>query len=319
MDIWQRGTSFTGLAGSDYVADRWVAWATTVGQSNYVSRQAIGDLSVTPAQAVRYSLRFGRTNGTTNTGARYLFQTLENADSVRFAGKTVTVSFYARCGANYSQLSNGMNFFVTSGTGTDQIYYAFTNPVAVVPGTTVTLSTSWQRFQATGTVNTDVTQLGFGFISAPTGTAGANDWFEVTGIQLEEGSVATSYRRMTNTIQGELAACQRYCQMYQPTATFQDYLVAGATVDQSGYARYPFVFPVPMRTAPTLTTSGTASHYGNLNSGGFYTATQVPTMESVRSFSASVIVYSNGLSTGQATVFRNAANTNGYLLFTAEL
>jgi hypothetical protein len=255
MDIWQRGTSYTGLAGSDYVADRWVAWATTGSQSNYVSRQAIGNLSVTPVQAVRYSLRFGRTNGTTNTGARYLFQTLENADSVRFTGKAVTFSFYARRGADYSQLNNSLDFFVTSGTGTDQIYYSFTNPAAVVSTTTVALTTSWQRFQATGTVNTNVTQLGFGFVFVPTGTAGADDWFEVTGIQLEEGSIATSYKSMTGTIQGELAACQRYYQVIGETTTGQP--IVQAYTSANAFHQTPQNLAVRMRSTPTATLLGT--------------------------------------------------------------
>jgi hypothetical protein len=107
--------------------------------------------------------------------------------------------------------------------------------------------------------------------------------------------------------------------MYQPTAGNTDYLVFGGTVDSSAYARYPFVFPVVMRLAPTLTTSGTANNYANLNASGRQLATAVPTLETARTFSASVTCTSGGLSTGQATSFRNGDGTGGYLLFTAEL
>jgi hypothetical protein len=215
FDIAQRGTNFTGLSAVDYTLDRWAFWSTTGGQSNYASQQSVGNLSVTPNQALRYCGRFGRTAGTTNTGARIAFQTLETNDSVRFAGQTVTMSFYARAGANYSATSNGLQVYLTSGTGTDQIMYAFTGSASVATST-VTLTTSWQRFSITGAVGTNVTQLANLFIFTPTGTAGAADYFEITGVQLEVGSVATPFNRMSGTIQGELAACQRYYENNYP-------------------------------------------------------------------------------------------------------
>jgi len=209
FDIAQRGTSFTALAAVDYTLDRWVNWSTTGGQSNYASQQSVGNLSVSPNQAIRYCGRFGRTAATTNTGARNIFQTLETADSVKFAGQTVTMSFYARAGANYSPTSNALGAAIVSGTGTDQIYYSFTGALTVA-NTTATLTTSWQRFSITGTVATNVTEIGTVFTFTPTGTAGAADYFEITGVQLEVGSVATPFNRQNGTIQGELAACQRY-------------------------------------------------------------------------------------------------------------
>ena len=209
FDIAQRGTSFTGLNAVDYTLDRWVLWSTVGGQSNYASQQSVGNLSVTPNQAIRYCGRFGRTSGTTNTGGRQIFQTLETADSIRFAGQTVTFSFYGRAGANYSATSNALSFTLTSGTGTDQISYSFTGALTVATAT-ATLTTSWQRFSVTGTVGTSATELSTIFSYTPTGTAGAADYFEITGVQLEVGSVATPFNRMSGTIQGELAACQRY-------------------------------------------------------------------------------------------------------------
>jgi hypothetical protein len=276
FDIAQRGTSFTGLNGAAYALDRWIPWSTTGGQSNYASQESAGNLSVTPNQVIRYCIRYGRTAGTTNTGGRQLFQTLETADSVRFAGKTVTFSFYARAGANYSHTGNVLQFSVISGTGTDQVYYSFTGAASVISLTSVTLTTSWQRFTATGTVATNATQLATTFLWSPTGTAGAADFFEVTGVQLEEGSVATPYSRQNSTIQGELAACQRYYyrasgNSYSGLASITNYPFFGQQLATSSAQAYGVMqLPVPMRVYPTAIDAPSAGSFRLQNGSNYW-------------------------------------------------
>jgi hypothetical protein len=317
MNVWQRGTSGTAngtAAGTGYNADRW--WNYYAGTIT-VSRQATGDTTNLPN--IQYCARVQRNSGQTSATSIYHGQDFETLNSVPYAGKIVSFSFYARKGANYSGASSNLTAVLQSGTGTDQHvlggYTGSTNPIS----SSATLTTTWQRFTFTGTVPTNSTQLAVYFTYDGVGTAGANDYFEVTGVQLEVGNQASPYAPATPTYATELAACQRYCQMYLPTAGNTDYLVFGGTVDSSAYARYPFVFPVVMRLAPTLTTSGTANNYANLNASGRQLATAVPTLETSRTFSASVTCTSGGLSTGQATSFRNGDGTGGYLLFTAEL
>ena len=202
--VWQRGTSFA-LASSTitYTADRWSAYRTATGCT--VSRQVTGDTTNLPN--IQYSQRVQRDSGNTSTAGISFYNVFESVNSIPFAGKTITLSYYARVGANFSSTSNYI--VLKTGTGTDQsLYSGFTGAVnAVLAG--VTYTTTWARYTYTATLGTNITQLAMGIELTPSGTAGAADWIETTGWQLEVGSVATPFKTFS-TIQGELAACQRY-------------------------------------------------------------------------------------------------------------
>jgi hypothetical protein len=182
---------------------------------------------------------------------------LESADAIRFAGQAFTISFYARKGANYSATSSALVVKVTSGTGTDQpINGGYTGSVDVI-SQTATLTTTWQRFQYTATMGTTATEFGIQMNFTPTGTAGAADYFEYTGVQIELGSIATTFKRSNGSggnIQGELAACQRYFMKYS-----SDFLGSALSVNLMANGLF---FPVTMRTTPTFAN-------GSYNTGTF--------------------------------------------------
>ena len=267
MDIWQRGTSFT--AASVYTADRWFAGS----QTTYTrSRQASG------LTGIQYAMRVQRDSGSTNTSGGAIYYNLESADSYRFAGQTVTVSFYAKAGATYSPTSSALNYILYTGTGTDQRRdqsTGFTGETTVV-NSSVILTTSYQRFSYTVAIGASATEIALGFFSVNSGTAGANDWYEITGIQLEVGSVATSFKRSNGaggTIQGELSACQRYFEKSYDTNVSPGTasqaaginMATGATSVANNTTYMTPVFRVDKRTTPTVTcysyagTSGVAS------------------------------------------------------------
>jgi hypothetical protein len=253
FQVWQRGTSIslaasTSIANS-YTADRF-QMPTNANQACTVSRQATGDSTNLPS--IQYCGRFQRNSGQTGTGALNPSYNLETLDSIRFAGKIITFSFYARAGANYSNASNSLGVVVVSGTGTDQnLQNGYTSQLSPI-NSSATLTTTWQRFTFTSAsaVSSTATQLGFYFPWAPVGTAGVNDYFEITGIQIDVGSVALPFRTNGGTIQGELAACQRYYVRYSDSTT--NYAAFGLGQITTSSAATLLVSPqVSMRVKPS--------------------------------------------------------------------
>jgi hypothetical protein len=247
MEIWQRGTSFTVASGSTttYAADRWLATRGATGLT--VTRQTVSDSTNLPT--IRYALRCQRDSGNTSTIDYAIRQSVETANAIPYAGKTVTLSWYARAGANYSATSSLLNYQLQTGTGTDQNNAGgYTGSVNAL-NSTITLTTTWQRFTASATLASTATEFAVIYYSNPTGTAGANDWFEVTGVQVELGS-ATTFSRAGGTIQGELAACQRY--FYRVSATSPTGI---ATYYSTTQVFTNITLPTTMRIAPTSITS----------------------------------------------------------------
>ncbi len=318
FQVWQRGTSIslTASSGNVYIADRWQT-VTNANQACTVSRQATSDTTNLPN--IQYALRYQRNSGQTGTGAIFNIQSFETINSIPFAGKTVTFSFYARAGANYSQASNGLTNYIITGTGTDQSYLAGYTGTVVAAANTATLTTTWQRFTYSATLGATATEITLAFAFSPTGTASTNDYYEVTGVQLDIGSVALPFRTNGETFQGELAACQRY--YYRATvSTFNQPFAMGQCYNTtSAYGIVPF--PVTMRTLPTaLEQSGTAADYKLTTSTfGGSTTTTVPTFNAATQNAATVIFTAAAVFTaGHATSLVSSAS-GAYLGWSAEL
>ena len=252
MDIWQRGTSIAfGINTGVYTADRWTTLRTASPSGATVSRQA------SALTGIQYCARVQRDSGNTSTAPMYFGTNLESADSYRFAGQTVIVSYYARAGANYSPTSSALAAYILTGTGTDQSFVTGFTGGSQAGTATATLTTSWQRFSFTATISSSATQIAFYYGMTPTGTAGAADYFEVTGVQLELGSVPTQFKRSASgggTIQGELAACQRY--YYRKNSELTGGAIGLCQAFSTTQAQLMLPHPVTMRTTPSLARSG---------------------------------------------------------------
>jgi len=251
FDIWQRGTSFVPTTTA-FGPDRWQIYRNTTGCT--ASRQTPG----ATLPQFQYCARMQRDSGTTAVNSASYAMSLETSESLKYAGQTVTLSFYARAGANFSGSSaSSMRIYLMYGTGTDQsVITGFTGNTFLINGTVTAITTSWVRYSFTVAVSSTATQLGLELNALWNGTAGAADYFEVTGVQLELGSVATTFSRAGGTIQGELAACQRY--YYRKTGTQP----LGMGYAQSTIlARSLLQHPVQMRTAPTMATNSGSNYF----------------------------------------------------------
>jgi hypothetical protein len=249
INPFQRGTSFSAIANTlTYTADRFFAVG---GASSSISSS---QQSQTDVAGFNKSLRFGRGSGT-DTATIYLGQLLETADSIRAQGQQVTLSFWAKAGAQFSALSSALTVQVVSGTGTDQLAAnlvagSWTGQANVINASQA-ITTTATRYSFTGTVGAGVSQLGVLFSYAPTGTNNTTDTVDFYGIQLEIGAQASSYEH--RDIQVELEICQRYFwQINEPASG----VVVGAGMNTGASAQvFYLATPVQFRSAPTVTVS----------------------------------------------------------------
>ena len=308
FDCWQRGTTFTSIGTTQYSADRW--YYGNGGASNYTfTRQTTSDTTNLPN--VQYAIRLARVAGNTNTAQQYFANVLETVNTIPLVGKTITLSYYARVGADYSGGSTFRGYAATGATVDVPLFsgVASNNVASTAP----TLTTTWQRFTASGTVATSQTQACVYFTWTPSGTAGANDWIEITSVQLEVGALMTPFARAGGSIGGELALCQRYYYRIQNDST-----VAYAAIS-TAYTTTNAIATIPIKT--TLRVTPTAVDFSSLRVfdlvNGATTVTAI-TLEGGSPNTANINITSSSL-----TVFRNyyilGNTTPSYLGFSAEL
>jgi hypothetical protein len=315
MDIWQRGTSIAGTTTS-FSADRWQSYRSVAGST--FSRQTVSDTTNLPN--IQYCLRVQRDSGNTSTTTLNIAQNAETVNSIPLAGQKIAVSFYARKGANFSAAASNIQFVFRTGTGTDQngLTAGFTGQVDLISQSTI-LTTTWQRFTYTATVASNVSQFAIIMNYTPVGTAGAADFFEVTGVQVELGSVATSFSRAGGNIQGELANCQRYYQKsYSQGTTVPTNSVAGSEFHQGYTTLNQFFscgqtrFPVIMRIAPTVTVysyaSSTTSVISNNNGTDLAANSGVPVTITDRLFTVQNQNAAGQAATGGGFIYQYAAS-----------
>jgi hypothetical protein len=234
------------------------------------------------------------------------------------SAKTVTLSFYARRGSNFSATSNVLSVYLQSGTGTDQNVFSTTGFAYPINNQTATLTTTWQRFTYTGTIAATATELGMFFTYTPTGTASTNDYFEITGVQLELGSYATTFSRTGGTIQGELAMCQRYLEPIANGADATNELLGTLQAYSTTQAFGALKFMVQKRGNPTLTiSSGTAFRVRSTTASTLSTTALAAGTTTPREAVLTATVAS-GLSAGSATVLE-VNSASAYIWAESEL
>jgi hypothetical protein len=235
--IWQRGTTFANPAVSAYNADRFYGVTNHTGGSVTISRQTFTGTDI-PVAGAEYYLRTVNAS-TTGQSFNTIDQKIENVQT--FAGQTVTLSFYAKADAARNVTPNFYQNFGTGGSAQ-----------VAANGSAIALTTLWARYTQTfsipsisgktiGTSSNVNLQFNFPLNGSHT--------IEMYGVQVEAGSVATAFQTATGTIQGELAACQRYFWRAGGNSVFQGF---GNGIGVSTTTAQILVSnPVSMRVVPT--------------------------------------------------------------------
>jgi hypothetical protein len=160
-------------------------------------------------------------------------------------------------------------------------------------------------------------EIATAFNYTPVGTAGTADYFQITGVQLEAGPVATPFER--KLYNQTLADCQRY--YFQIGGTAAQALPTGQAASATS-AYIPIVFPVTLRIAPSgsnFSVSANSDWYmvnASVGSALTWTASTMSTAD-VQTALLQITVAS-GLVAGNAS-FAQAANTSARVKFSAEL
>ena len=297
MQFWQRGTTFNtqGNGQNDYTADRW-----GVGHNNS-HMAAVTQQDGTGAHAkFPYCARVQRDSGQSQTDQMRFHTALETNDVILLRGEVLTLSYYARKGANFSPSGSKFSqLIIYTGTNTDGDPNAFsgghwTNATEVLDTTsTPTLTTSWQRFShTTSAVSNSANSMIIEFRISPTGTAGANDYYEITGVQLEIGSSMTTFEHRKYS--DELARCERFFQTGRASIG-SAYNGFGGNQVQSTYIG----FNTKMRAQPAIS-FGTNHASNNVVNADYYGG------ESDSGFSYRVNISGNGNYARYSTYFADA-------------
>lgn len=305
--IWQRGTTYALTTGIAYgSADRFafVMGGTAAGIANQVASGLTG---------FQYAVKLGRNSASTSTGGIEMLQALETVNSLPLAGKSVTLSFWAKAGANLS--AAGLYAVVASGTGTDQsvtslqgVWTGYTSAIS----STQALTTSWVRYSFTGTIGSTATQVGIRIGYNPTGTAGADDNIYVTGVQLELGSIATPFE--VRSYGQELTLAQRYYEKLSSSGSFN--ALGGAGVFASTAIFRSYVNYYPKRVAPSFSSSAGSTFVASAAGSNF--AGSAISLGAANISASWVSLTVTGATAGQAGYLADN-NTSAFLAFDAEL
>jgi len=308
FNVWQRGTSFTANS-AQYTVDRW-----RISASAYPTTGTWSQQTFTPgtAPASGYEAQYFWRYAITTVGSStdwYFGQRIEDVRT--FAGQTATFSFWAKADTTRTIAVGYNQNFGSGGSGT----------VSGSVGTTYSLTTSWQRFSATVSLPSisgkTVGTSSYLEVFFQQNSALANGYtVDIWGVQLEAGSVATAFQTATGTLQGELAACQRYYVRWGGLNVYQNF--GQGYADQTTTAIIQVPLPVTMRVVPTSIDFSTL----NLSTGGTNTTVTNCTLlggNSSNQIACAYATVASGLTTNRPYGLTANNSFGGYIGFSAEL
>ena len=324
----QRGTSFTSGANNDdaYTLDRW-----------YILSDGNDAIDVTQeTTTVPTNGEFAIALDVETVNKKFGIATIiENKDVIGLVGNTVTFSFKAKVSAT-TKLDNVKAAIVawsgTADTVTSDIISAWnaegTNPTLIANATyentpaNLNLTTSYASYSITAAVDTASTQNIILFIWSDVTDTTLGDFVYIAEAKLEKGSSASAFEYAGGTFQGELAACQRYYYRRTAVDTYEA-LTQPFNASSTTRAYFQVVFPVTMRTEPTVFDYSTTyslyriSDVVNFTAPTAFTLDTSGTSKDVGFFLADC---ASGLTQFRSySLIGDTTNTGGYIGFGAEL
>lgn len=240
MLIYQRGNTFIGLTALTQTLDGWFFWPFGTGTAT-ITRQTNGGVA---SDGYFYAnlLRLQRPAANTQTSQLAIGQIIRSFDCPRLIGQNCYFSFVARKGANYS--GGNITVRVSQGTGIDQGSASFIagtwTAQTFVLNTTQAITTNLVRYSFPLSIFTNTNEIAVDISYLPSGTAGASDYIEIGGVQLEPLSLS-NYEFMPYNVQ-----LQRCMQFFQ--TTFQTGITPAQNV---GGNTGEYIFPVTVAGANT--------------------------------------------------------------------
>lgn len=217
MDIWQRGITVTDqLSTNEYAtADRW-----RTSRKFNDANMTVSQVTDTPDR-FKYAIKVQRDSGDTLTSEMYLMQQVETADARLLQGQDVMITGFVKVGANFSSTAGLELEFRQDLVFEDpsiSISSGLTGPVDRLIVARPENAGAWAAFALAVTVNAACKAMLVRFNAVPEGTAGADDWFAVTGMQISVGTSAVPFE--FRTLAEELTLCRRFYELSYSVGSF---------------------------------------------------------------------------------------------------
>jgi len=277
MQVAQRGTSVTSAPIGYNTADRWdynVFGTTAANCGTFTQSISAGPTNQGFANALRMDCTTAGTASADNLSFIQQIFEGQNAQQLRKGTANAlqaTLSFWVNTNVTGTYTVNFLDndntrlvsgtYSIAAGDSGTWVYRTITFPADTTGTldddnnascricfnlhagsnyTSGTLPTAWQTIT---NANRAAGQ------TAAVGSSTDDDW-QITGVQLEVGSVATPFEH--RSYGDELVRCQRYFQRYQSTSSPNGSIAAGV-VGSSTNAYFPFTFVNVFRAAPNMT------------------------------------------------------------------
>lgn len=252
FDVWQYGTSQTTSGfGSD---DRWSN--QNVGSTKTHSQVACSDTE----RALFNATYFSRTVVTSVVGASNFVikrQTIENV--TRLAGKTITISFWAKADGNKNiaiELQQGFGSGGSPSASVDALGVQLIALTSTWQKKTITVAMPSIVGKTLGTdgIHTSATTIRFWFdagsnFNATSASLGQQSGtFDIAQVQIEEGAVATPFENRPYGL--ELSLCQRYYEV--GACSFNGHKYAWTPASNNTRWLIPIEFSQSKRVVPTM-------------------------------------------------------------------